>query len=460
MEKLKELVISFFKRAGAICREEGEYVIVESVDDKFKEVYKKPPPYKISFSERDKDRFDVDCFFPGSKLFNVIMGTLNQNASTTILKINLKVDPMEEISKRVSLKNCLLKDLKKDYENNFFSRFTFRTSIRYLNKNEEIFHEIFVHNNKIVMGDLEDYDISSGELQEVDTKYMEKDYNIAREEIKLLTKPKIQEISGEISEKLDNEIQRIKKHYESQKAEILAVRDRLLQRLEETNREENSSEKEEKIQRIKKQIGSSNLEEQIENLVKEEEFTIKDERQKHAISLDTKLTNTTVLYYPKYKLNLFLVDGQINKEFQIGYDPLLNKMEEINCFSCNKEMKELALCATGHVCCPSCLFRCASCGKQFCEKCLKEKCNSCGGPVCDSCKRTCKKCKRIYCKQHIREDAFSGEEYCLDCMGFCSECSRSILGENLKEISPGRKICLVCEARIKKNKVLGDIFKE
>lgn len=457
MEKLKELVISFFKRMNATIIEKADHIVIDNVEPIFQESYEKPAPYLVSFSEKDILNNSLDCFYPGTKLFKVIMNALNKNTSTTILKINLKIDPLAEIEKRISLKNCLLKNIKQDYENNFFSRFSFKTNFRYLNKNEEIIEEIFIHSGKIIQGNLKDYDISEGELKEVDTKYMEKDYNIAREKVRELIKPKVREISSEISERLKKEIQRIQDHYAVQKKEFYDSMEKNKKRIKEIESEAETPEKQEKIQKLKK-LNEETIRKEIEKLDKEEVFTINDEKQKHAVSMDTKLTNTTVLYYPLYHLNLLLEDGLLKKNFQIIYDPLTSEMQNTNCESCEKQMKQIALCKTGHVCCPTCLFRCGSCGGQFCKDCLKDKCNSCGSPICESCKRICKKCKRTYCKQHIREDSVSGEEYCLDCLGFCSECSKTALKKDLKEISPGKSVCFKCQAMAQKKKVLKNIF--
>ncbi len=458
MEKLNELVMSFFKRMNANILQKSEFFIMDNVDPSFEKVYGKKSPYTISFLEKDRNNSEVDCVLPGTKLFKTIINSLNTNTSTTILKINLAVNPLDEIKKRISLKNCRLKDLKEDYENNFFSRFTFKTNLRYLNKNEELIREIFVHEGKIVRGNLEDYNISEGELKEIDAKYMEKDYALAKNNLREVIQPEIQELTKEISENLDKEINRINSHYDNFKREFQESLERNEKRLKELESEPESPERQEKIQRLQKSNQDS-LKQEIKKLEQEQQFTIQDTKQKHALAMDTKLINTTVLYYPQYKLNLILEDGPTKKNFQIIYDPLTNQMGNIECSNCKKEMTELALCKSSHVCCPSCLFRCVSCGGQFCEKCLNNKCNSCGGPICDACTIICKGCKQTYCKQHIREDSFSGEGYCIDCLGFCSECKKSALKKNLIEVSPGKNICFKCQAREKKEKVLKEIFK-
>ncbi len=458
MERLKELVTNFFKNMGARISYDGVNLSVDSVEEEFEREYGKRTPYKISFIEKDINP-RVEIFCPGSKMFNMVLRSLDQNVATTILKINLDIDPLKQIEGKLLLKNCQLKEIKKDYENNFFSRFTFKTTFKYLNKNEESINEVFVHGNKIVRGNLKDYEISAGELKEVDTKYMEKDYLLAKENIRELIKPQVKEISSEISKLLEVEIDRIKSHYLVQKKELNDSVSKSKIRLKELEKADMTPENMERINKLQKVIDGKTLSESLNKIQKEEDFAIKDEKQKYAVSMNTKLLNTTVLYYLMYQLKLTLVDGSLKKDFQIGYDPLTNEILQTECFSCNKKMKEVALCKSGHVCCPDCLFRCVGCGGLFCKECLKDKCNSCAGPVCKDCLVSCKGCKKTFCKQHIREESFSGESYCLDCMGFCSLCSSSCLKKELVEVSPGKKVCFKCQAKTKKEKVLGEIFR-
>jgi hypothetical protein len=460
MEKLKELLMSFFKNRGSKVVVEADYVLIENIDKEIEEEYGKKSPYKISFEEKDKFSEKLECFYPGSRLFNLVRKHLNKDATTTILKINLDIDPLEQIENKISLKNCILKEIKKSYENNFFSRFTFKTSIKYFNKNEEIINEIFVHNEKIIRGDLENYIISSGDLKEIDTKYMEKDYKFARDAMREILKPKIDEIKIEISKMLEREMGRIREHYIVQKKELNSIIEKNEKKLKDLEVEEKTPDSLEKIRKMRSLIDHQNISEALKKISREEEFAINDEKQKHSVSIDTKLANTTVIYYPLYKLNLELVDGNVRKNFQIIYDPLTMEMSNHNCFSCKREMKEIALCSAGHVCCPECLFRCVGCGSQFCKICLSEMCNSCAGPICKNCRVECKNCKKTFCKQHIREDSFSKENYCSDCMSSCSECLMNFLEQDLIEISSGKRICFKCQARYKKEKVLKQVFDE
>lgn len=453
MEQLKQVLISFFKNRGANVSQQGEFVKVENVDQDFESKYGKKSPYLVSFDTKSQDGF-----YQGSKLFKIVMSLLKKTANTTILKINFDIDPLEKIQEKISLKNCFLKKIKKDYENNFFSRFTFNTTIRWLNKKEEINSEIFIHDNKVINGDLQDYAISSGELDQIDTKFMEKDYSIAKQDVKNKIKPKLDNISEEISFLLQKEIQRVKSHYDVQKKEFFDILDRNKKKLQELENEDLTTSVQQRISRIRDFISSENVSETLKKIENEMNFSIQAERQKHTIDLNTKLANTTVLYYPIYKLTLSLQDRDINKDFQLDYDPLLGEIKGNECFSCNQKMKDLALCQSKHVCCPDCLFRCIGCGGLFCKKCLKDKCESCGGPVCSGCVVKCKGCKKVYCKQHIREDSYSKEFYCNNCMKFCCVCNQSFSEENLIKNGLNSYICFGCEAKKKKDKILKEIF--
>jgi DNA anti-recombination protein RmuC len=59
-----------------------------------------------------------------------------------------------------------------------------------------------------------------GETKDASTGHLEKDYNVAREELKELIKGKTSEIGNLLKEKLENEIERIKHHYENQLKEL------------------------------------------------------------------------------------------------------------------------------------------------------------------------------------------------------------------------------------------------
>jgi hypothetical protein len=459
MEKLKDFLISFFEKSGAKCRAEGEYLIVENADKKFEAVYQKRSPYRISFS-RGGDDSSADYFYNGSRLFSAVMSLLNQNASSTILRINIDLDPLKEVQEKISLDNCIIQSVKKDYKDNFFSRFTFQINFKYLNKNEEILQEIFVHNNKIIKGDLKNYDVSAGDLQEVDTKYMKEDYIIAKNEIKEIIKPRVAQISKEISVKLAGEIERIKKHYEAQLNEVLEARKKRCNRLEELKKEKDSSETREKKKRLEREIALQNMEELREAVRAEEEFAIADERQKHTVNVDTKLMNSTVLYYPKYLINILLRESQTKRVFQIVYDPLTSELSNTECSYCNAKMKRPGLCKQSHVCCSDCLFSCASCGARFCKRCLKYKCNSCGYPLCTGCKRLCNGCGRTYCKEHILNENTWGESYCSSCLDFCSSCSSNVPKKELETLPSGKTTCLKCKIKEKKKKILMGIFEE
>ncbi len=445
MEKIKEMVISFFHGQKANVEEFKEYILVENASEEFEMAYGKKSPYKVYLDRFEKGFESLD---KNSKFIECIMKFLEKNTSTTILKINLKVDPVEKIKEKILLKNCFLKKISKNYENNFFSRFTFKTIFRYLNKFEEEMNEIFIYENKIIEGDLKDYEISEGELDKIDGGFMKEDYKIAREKIGELIQPRIDKISEEISTKLNKETERILEHYQTQRKEFLDKMEKLKSRSKNESFENIFQPENYEVQ----------LKESLTKIKKEEEFSIADLKQKLSVAIETKIINRTAIYYPIYRINLSLEDGQLKKDFEIKYDPLKDELEELECPSCNKELKEISLCNSGHLSCSDCLFRCTNCGKQFCKNCLKNKCNSCGGPICDECLRTCKKCKNSFCKQHIDKIQNSKDCYCSNCLESCSKCHKNFSGDELILTSNGRKICLKCLSKLRKEKVISSVF--
>jgi hypothetical protein len=458
MEKLFNMVLSFFKRMGADCTPMDNHIIIRNAIPSFEELYGKKAPYFIYFYDEDPKDLSKDYFFPGTKLFKAIIGSLDEGSSTTLLKINFNLDPIKEIEKSISLKNCILKDVKQDYKNNFFSRFTFKVSLLYLNKREEIIKEIFIHCGKIINGDLDNYLLSEGELDQVDSKYLDNDYLIAKDNIRKLIQSDVEKISFKILQGQNIELKRIQEHFLSQKNELYNLIEKNNKKIKEITIEDKTTEKEDKLTKLKK-TNSDIIEKDLIKLDTEEKFALSNEKQKHALNIDIKLMNTTVIYYPVYLLNLLIADGNLNRNLQLKYDPLIGKMDQNRCYSCLSELKQISFCSSGHICCSDCLFRCGSCGNQFCQKCLTSKCNSCGSPICDKCKTQCTKCNKSYCKQHIREDKILRKSYCSNCIVFCSNCFEGFLEENLTTSDDGKKVCIRCKSKILKDKLLGDLFK-
>jgi hypothetical protein len=153
---------------------------------------------------------------------------------------------------------------------------------------------------------------------------------------------------------------------------------------------------------------------------------------KHTLSIENKIINTTVIYYPVFKFNLFIKGDGSPRYLEMTYNPLTKELNKIVCETCGKEIKEINLCSSGHITCNECLSKCGECHRKFCDKCLKRSCSVCGKLLCKDCSITCLTCGSYVCKNHLMKDCVSGEERCKNCLRACLRC-HGLLPRNTSE---------------------------
>jgi hypothetical protein len=193
-------------------------------------------------------------------------------------------------------------------------------------------------------------------------------------------------------------------------------------------------------------------------ILKEQEFSLKDVRQKFSLDISHKVVNTTIIYYPVFLFNLFLKNSDSKRFVELVYDPLLRDFSNLNCDSCSKKISEILLCGHGHIVCDSCLTRCAECGKDFCRDCVLRSCASCGKALCKNCLMVCRGCSKSVCATHFRVDCVSGENRCIMCLRSCSRC-HGVAGESYFGVAlDGSKVCSKCLGKEKREVVLKDVF--
>jgi len=157
-----------------------------------------------------------------------------------------------------------------------------------------------------------------------------------------------------------------------------------------------------------------------QDLEKEMNFFLNDEINKHSLSINNKLINTTIIYYPLYEFNLFLKNSEVSKQITLTYNPLEKDITKLVCDSCKNETKEISLCSSGHIVCSNCSLKCSECNKDFCKTCLQKSCELCGKKVCSKCTKRCSKCGKNVCKSHIQN--YMGKEVCVNCLRYCIKC--------------------------------------
>ncbi|RMD45914.1 hypothetical protein D6829_01015 [Candidatus Pacearchaeota archaeon] len=461
--EIERFVVEFFESLNAQITREGDSYIVSNVPVDFEKYIGRKCPYKISFKPGVEF---AEYVSKDSHFFSAITGYLKESAKTTLLKIDFEVEPLKEIRKSIDIKNCKISNVLKKHKNCFFSRFTFLTTFRFLNESQSVVNEIYVHNGRVVSGDLKGYRVVEGKSSEVSADHLEKDYHAARDKLRELLEPKVSEIKEKLEKKLEREITRIKEHYKTQLLELGGDLNARLEKIKELEIKLHKVEGEEaekirgKLERLRKGLVKIGSDVSKERILKEQEFTIRDAVHKHSLNIDNDLINTAVIYYPVFLFNLLLRKDESVRSLELSYDPLLERIDGLLCESCGRETNRLNLCALGHVSCDNCIGHCGECSKEFCSSCLRKSCNSCGKPLCQRCAVTCQRCRSTACQNHMRTDCTTGEERCVRCLRACLRCHGLSEPKYFGESLDGSKVCQKCLAKERGRKIVKEIFKD
>ncbi len=484
MKPIENLVVEFFKSLRCDISFNGGIYHIENVPKNFEDFCGKKSPYRICFSAKVSD---AELVSESSSLVSAISRYLENSGKVSLLKIDFddssggvsgiqeysreegsleRIDPLKEIEKVISFKNCEVSNVVKKHQNSYFSRFSFMTTFHYMNEQEKIINEIYVHNGEVVEGDLIGYSIVEGNIEEASTSHLEGDYPVAKEQVKRLLKEKTGEIGKIIEEKLEKEIERIKAHYKNILGELGGNLNGQLKKIQEVELALRVAEREEsevlrnKLNRLKASLVKIGKDDARERVLKEQEFTIKDAMNKHSLNVDNKLINTTVIYYPVFSFDLFLKNDSLDRVVKMNYDPMLKKLESLICDSCGGKISRLNLCSSGHIVCDGCFGKCGECGKQLCKKCLERFCSICGKLLCKTCAIICRGCGKSVCCNHTRKDCVTGEERCISCLRACLRCHEMTEEKYFSESLDGSKICQKCIGTEKRIDVMKKIFHE
>jgi len=476
MEQVRRFTEEFFGNLKCEVRWEGEVLVVENVPRSFEDLVGRSAPYNLIFSNcRNQEsgirNQNLDFVGKGSLMLDAMNKFLKGAGKATILKIEFDCDAEAEIRKRLSFRNCEVGSLRKSCRNNFFSRFSFVTSFNYLNESERVVNEIYVHNGEIVSGDLSGYRVIDGEQLEVDSEKVKRDYAVARERVGEILREKAEEVGVGLKEKVDVEVERIRRHYDEQLKELGGDLNGTLDNIKKLELEIRTCEEGEverltgRLERLRKGLVKVGDDEARDRILKEREFTVRDAMQKFSLNVDRKLVNTTVIYYSVYSFRLHVKSGIRNQESGVGkfvdmtYDPLTKVLSKLECEGCGNEVVNLSLCSGGHVSCGECLESCGECGRKFCPKCLKRSCGSCGRKLCRDCVCVCMGCGGCSCKTHMRKDCVSGEDRCVLCLRACLRCHGMSEERYFGEAVDGSKVCGKCLGAEKRGEVLERVFR-
>lgn len=440
VNEIKEFVKNFFESIGAKVDIDGNLMEVIGVKEDFEKFYGKVSPYRFSFEKGvNHDSEYVDA---GSYTMKSISNYLDGSGETTLVKLNFTdVNPEKELKNRIKLLNSHIGGLRPRKKNDIFFRFTFHSSFQYLNEREKVINEIYVHEGKVVKGNLDGYPLEEGSKNEIKIPDIKESYFVAKEHLKKLISKNTDKHIENLEVLLNKEIDRINNHFENIKDELEDNLNKAKIKLDELKKEGDL----EKIKRQEKIV--FNLSERLNSgeLERDKKRSILIEKSKHSLNVNNKLFNTTLIYHPLFSYDVELKNNDTFRIVEVIYNPLLEKLEPIKCDSCHEDIDEIGICTGGHTVCSGCLSKCGSCSRDFCYSCLQAKCQICGDNICSDCKTRCSKCSKVVCKSHTTTDKFTGKVYCQNCLIRCERCSRLSVGENFKvSKKTGAKICEEC----------------
>jgi len=258
---------------------------------------------------------------------------------------------------------------------------------------------------------------SEGDKKDLQEIIIENEYAVAKEEIKKIISPEIENLKKELNSQLSEEILRIENLYEENLKDFKEKEKTILKQIE------NNQEDENKRKKFEKRIENLNEENNLKKISEEKEEFIQKEIKKYGLKIENKLVNTTIICVPIYRLNLTLELEKDNlKIIEIIYNPLEKKINQIYCKSCGKELKEIILCSSGHLTCRECGDKCPSCGGIFCKSCFVRECNECGRKICQRCQNICSSCGKVFCNMHIKN--VNGRKICRSCERKINEIKR------------------------------------
>ena len=210
--QLPEFIEKFFQNLGADVVFQGDYLIVSNVPEEFEKFYEKKAPYKFVF-KNEHQTGDSDLIEKGSYALKTISSYLENSGQITLLKINFKNLPEDEIKKRINTPNSKIEQFSPKKRFNFFFRFTFHTTYQYLNESEKIINDIHIYNGELIEGDLSNYSLEEGIKEERKVPDMKESYFIAKDELKKVILSKTEQVARDLNLRLDKEKRRIEEHF-------------------------------------------------------------------------------------------------------------------------------------------------------------------------------------------------------------------------------------------------------
>ncbi len=458
--ELNNFVEAFFKKINAETSWEGEKLHVKNVPKSFETFYGKRSPYVFVFSgvhSGEEEYISKESF-----LIKSIAEFLDNRGKLSVLKILDECEVSETLKRFVAFRNAEIIKKEKDIEYKNLIRYSFLSSVQYLNESDKTVNHFYFMDGKIIDFKHEKYKYGDIKNVEIDQDEIKKGYEIAKEEVKKALKAKIDVIGKRIQPQLNNEIERIQRHYEKlglEKLKAIEDNENAITSLKKKNKPEN----EQKIERHMENIKKLREEYERERIKHEGEkiALIEDEKKKYSLNVKNSLMNTAIIKIPLYNFRIFLKSDKGNMKYlEIPYD-LIGDELKIRCESSGVYSKEFYLCSGGQICSPENVRKCKNC-ESFMSK-SEEKIVSeiSGREICNNCAVRCSECKRKVsvqqteidemknkiCNQCIRNCASCRKKYGKSRLVQCGNCKNSVCKNCIKKKfinMTAREVCGVC----------------
>ncbi len=454
-KNLEEFAAQFFTMLKATVEKEGQYLRVINTPAGFQKFYGKKEPYLINFDKANETE-NTELLAPGSYLLRVMSDYLEARGETTMLWLVPQFDYEKIMNEKINLLNSKWSHMSKKEITKNMIRFTFQTSFNYLNKQDKITSELFIDETGEIIEPSINWTFMEGKKREVTIENLRALYTKAKEEVRRVIEPKLNEKAASLQKSLVKEMERIQTHYKNQRGEIEANLVKSREQLYELiNTDKDIKNREQRIAKLREIIAKNENTQELEKIKKEEEVFIKNETKKHGLNVSTKLINTSIIIYPIYTIQSFIKSNISERIILFEGDTLRQTLSKVFCEGCKNEINRVVLCNGNHILCEQCAALCEDCKQVSCNMCLK-KCSVTLRQICKQCAGTCRKCMQTKNKRFMRINETSKEIRCVECWNYCTSCSKP-MGDNESALSA---ICTNCHYKQKSASAMMNIKRD
>lgn len=290
----KKFLLEFFKDAK--IEDKDGVLTVSNVPFGFEKFVGKLAPYKFVFDIDTHNKVkDSELIMQGSYFLLAIRDYLSDKGQTSLLKITPELDKKHKDSKQTGF--------------GYLYEFSFLSTYQYLNDKKQSMNKILISDGRLFDIDFGKFKIKTGDKEEILNVDSFSSYEVAKKTLDKKVTTDIKKIKKVLKDKLERELFRIRDHYSKQikekdeEVEACANKIKMLQsKLRHTSYERDRNiiirmirESTERLEMLKQRSYKERLEE-------EKKFHIRDEVEKHVLSIKNNLINVTVYYYPIFEL--------------------------------------------------------------------------------------------------------------------------------------------------------------